>query len=160
MADRFVERYSLDSGMRVLDIGCGKGFQLAEIKMRHPALELHGIDISSYAVRNSHESVRENIVLGSAEDLPFPDDYFDFVFSLNTLHNLTNPQLEKALKEITRVAKGGRSYICVESFRNIQEFVNLLYWQVTCEQFCSPDEWSWWFDKTNYDGDYSFIYFE
>jgi hypothetical protein len=38
--------------------------------------------------------------------------------------------------------------------------VNLLYWQVTCRVFCSPEEWDWWFKQTGYTGDHSFIYFE
>ena len=40
-----------------------------------------------------------------------------------------------------------------------QEKVNLLYWQVTCEMFCTPEEWQWWFNLCNYKGDHSFIYF-
>ena len=51
-------------------------------------------------------------------------------------------------------------YLCVESYRNEEEKANLLYWQVTCEAFCSPKEWEWWFEKTGYSGDHSFIYFE
>ena len=38
--------------------------------------------------------------------------------------------------------------------------MNLLYWQVTCEAFCTPKEWKWWFKQANYKGDYSFIYFK
>ena len=55
---------------------------------------------------------------------------------------------------------GKNKYLCVESYRNESEKTNLLYWQVTCEAFNTPDEWRWWFRKTNYNGDYSFIYFE
>ena len=55
---------------------------------------------------------------------------------------------------------GKNKYICVESYRNEVEKTNLLYWQVTCESFYTPDEWRWWFNKYNYNGDYSFIYFE
>ena len=43
---------------------------------------------------------------------------------------------------------------------NEQEKANLLYWQVTCEAFNTPEEWKWWFNQTGYTGDYSFIYFE
>ena len=53
-----------------------------------------------------------------------------------------------------------KKYICDESYRNEEEKANLLYWQVTCESFYTPDEWKWWFKKNNYNGDYSFIYFE
>ena len=38
--------------------------------------------------------------------------------------------------------------------------MNLLYWQLTCRAFHSPDEWRWIFDNAGYDGDYGFIYFE
>ena len=58
-----------------------------------------------------------------------------------------------------RVGKNDK-YLCVESFRNEEEKANLLYWQVTCESFYTPEEWKWWFKKNNYNGDYSFIYFE
>jgi protein-L-isoaspartate(D-aspartate) O-methyltransferase len=36
----------------------------------------------------------------------------------------------------------------------------LLYWQVTCECFFTPEEWKWWFNLSGYKGDHSFIYFE
>jgi protein-L-isoaspartate(D-aspartate) O-methyltransferase len=81
------------------------------------------------------------------------------VFSLNVLHNLYSYELCDALKEIERVGRGGK-YICVESYRNEDEKVNLLYWQLTCEMFCTPQEWEWWFSLTGYTGDHSFIYFE
>ena len=74
-------------------------------------------------------------------------------------HNLYCYELEKSLREMERVGKENK-YICVESYRNEEEKTNLLYWQVTCESFCSPEEWKWWFFHTKYTGDYSFIYFE
>ena len=77
---------------------------------------------------------------------------------MNTLHNLYAYDLEKSLIEMERVGK--HKYLCVESYRNEIEKANLLYWQVTCEAFNTPNEWRWWFRKTNYNGDYSFIYFE
>ena len=62
-------------------------------------------------------------------------------------------------KEIERVSKSSK-YICVESYTNEFQKQNLLYWQVTCESFYSKKEWLWIYDKLNYKGDYSFIYFD
>ena len=90
---------------------------------------------------------------------PFDDNYFDYVFSINTFHNLHCYDLESALLEMNRVSKQ-KQYICVESYRNEIEKANLLYWQVTCEAFNDPEEWSWWFKNTYYKGDFSFIFFE
>ena len=81
------------------------------------------------------------------------------LWKLDTLHNLHCFDLKKALSEVERVGKSNK-YICIESYRNEFEKMNLLYWQVTCEAFCTPEEWEWWFKKTGYTGDYSFIYFE
>jgi protein-L-isoaspartate(D-aspartate) O-methyltransferase len=97
--------------------------------------------------------------VGHANSLPFPDASFDLVISINALHNLYCYDLEKALKEIQRVGRRHR-YICVESYRTEEEKVNLLYWQLTCEGFYTPEEWAWWFKQTGYTGDRSFIYFE
>jgi len=98
-------------------------------------------------------------VCGSATKLPFKNNYFDLVVSLNTLHNLYCNELSQALKEIQRVGKKNK-YICVESYRNEREKMNLLYWQVTCEAFFTPVEWQWWFKNNGYNGDHSFIYFK
>lgn len=154
-----IDHYGIKAGDKILDVGCGKGFQLYELTQLCPGVEVFGIDVSNYAIENAKEEIKDRLQLGNANKLPFPVGYFDFVFSINTLHNLHNFDLYDALKEIQRVAKN-RKYICVESYRNELEKANLLYWQVTCEAFCTPEEWEWWFKHTGYTGDYSFIYFE
>lgn len=158
VAEAMIYKYGLKAGDRVLDIGCGKGFQLVELLNLVPGLLVHGLDISEYAINNAHEDVKELLVLGTATDIPFPDKHFDYIFSINTLHNLFNYELFAALKEIERVGKE-KKYVCVESYRNEVEKANLLYWQVTCETFFTPKEWEWFFCHSGYSGDYSFIYF-
>jgi len=124
-----------------------------------PGVEIYGIDISQYAIDNAKEEVRDRLTVGNATKLPWPDQHFDLVYSLNTLHNLHCYDLDPALREIERVGKKNK-YVCVESYRNEVEKANLLYWQVTCEAFNTPEEWAWWFKQTGYTGDHSFIYFE
>jgi SAM-dependent methyltransferase len=153
-----IQHYGLKPGDKVLDIGCGKGFQLLELTETLPGLRVKGIDISSYAIENAHPKVRNHIDHGTASNLPYRDKEFELVFSINTLHNLHNRDLDNALREMTRVGK--QQYLCVESYRNEIEKANLLYWQVTCEQFNTPEDWEWWFTTTGYSGDHSFIYFE
>lgn len=159
VARAMVEHYGIKSGDKILDVGCGKGFQLYDLTLVVPGIEVTGIDISRYAVENSKEEIRDRLQVGNATALPFPDKHFDFVFSITTLHNLHCYDLDKALREIERVGKRNK-YICVESYRNETEKANLLYWQVTCEAFNTPEEWDWWFKQTGYTGDHSFIYFE
>ncbi len=159
VAKLMVETYGLKPGDKILDVGCGKGFLLYDFTKVLPGVEVYGIDISDYAIANSKEEIRSRLQVGNATALPWKDKSFDFVFTLNTLHNLHNYDLDLSLREIERVGKKHK-YICVESYRNEVEKANLLYWQVTCEAFCTPKEWEWWFEKTGYTGDHSFIYFE
>jgi len=158
VARAMAEHYGLKAGDKVLDIGCGKGFLMFDFTKVVPGIEIYGLDISPYAKEHAKEEIRDRITTGNATDLPFKDQEFDFVYSLTTLHNLHTYDLDKALREMERVGK--KKYLCVESYRNEVEKANLLYWQVTCEAFCTPQEWDWWFKTTGYTGDHSFIYFE
>jgi protein-L-isoaspartate(D-aspartate) O-methyltransferase len=159
VADAMRDYYRLEAGQRVLDVGCGKGFLLYDLTQSVPGIEVAGIDVSQYAVDHAKEEVRPYLQVGRASRLPFDDDSFDLVYSINTLHNQRCDELEQSLREIQRVGRRHK-YICVESYRNEEEKVNLLYWQLTCESFYSPEEWQWWFDRCGYTGDHSFIYFE
>lgn len=159
VARALAEHYNIKPGDKVLDVGCGKGFLLYDFTKVVPGVEVYGIDVSKYAIDNAKEEIKDRLQVGNARALPYPDNYFDLVISITTLHNLHNYDLEPALREVERVGKQNK-YICVESYRNEAEKANLLYWQVTCEAFCTPEEWDWWFKLTGYTGDYSYIYFE
>ena len=159
VAQAMIDHYGIKSGDKILDIGCGKGFLLYEISLLVPGVEIYGVDISNYAIEHAKEEIKDRLQVCNAIDLPFPDHYFDLVYSITTLHNLHNYDLDKALREMERVGKKNK-YLCVESYRNEVEKANLLYWQVTCEAFCTPEEWEWWFKQTGYTGDHSLIYFE
>ncbi len=160
VAEDMAEHYGLKSGDKILDVGCGKGFLLYEFTQAVPGIEVTGIDVSEYGIEHAKEEVRPFLKVCNATKLPFDDRSFDFVYSLTTLHNLHNFDLYAALKEIQRVAKSDRKYILVESYRNEREKANLLYWQLTCESFFTPEEWKWFFGLAGYEGDHGFIYFE
>ncbi len=159
VAKVMADHYGVKPGDKILDVGCGKGFLLYDLTRTVPGVDVWGIDISQYAVENAKGEIKGRVQVGNATSLPFPDNSFDLVVSINTLHNLYCYELDKALREIERVGKRHK-YVCVESYRNEEEKANLLYWQVTCEAFNTPEEWEWWFRHTGYTGDYSFIFFE
>lgn len=159
VAEIFIENYNLDNTSKVLDVGCGKGFLLYEIKKILPEIKVSGFDSSEYAIKNSKEEIKSNLIIHNAnEEFPFKDNEFDLVFSLNTLHNLKIFDLKTALMEMNRVGKNG--YLCLESYRNELELFNLECWALTCQSFYAPDEWKWIYDHFGYNGDYEFIYFE
>ena len=159
VARAMAKHYPLPPNPKILDIGCGKGYLLYDFLKVIPDAEIYGIDISDYAINNSKPEICNSLQVGNAVNLPWPNDTFDLVISITTLHNLHAYDLDSALREMERVGKQHK-YLCVESYRNEQEKANLLYWQVTCEAFNTPEEWAWWFKQTNYTGDHSFIFFE
>jgi protein-L-isoaspartate(D-aspartate) O-methyltransferase len=159
VAERLGRHYGLRSGDRVLDVGCGKGFLLFEFARAIPGLRTAGLDISRYALEHAKPEVRPRLLRGNATRLPFPDHSFDLVVSINTLHNLELPDLDEALREIERVGRRHK-YIVMDSYRNEQEKVNLMYWQLTCECFFTPREWAFVLERAGYTGDHGCIYFD
>ena len=159
VATAMATHYQLTAGDRILDIGCGKAFLLYEFTQILPGVEVCGIDFSQYAIENAKSEVQPFLHVASATDLPFEEGSFDLVVSINTIHNLYCNDLDLSFREIERVGKK-KKYIVVESYRNEAEKANLLYWQLTCESFYTPQEWAWWFRHCGYTGDHSFVYFE
>ena len=159
IAQDIASRYGLKAGDKILDVGCGKAFLLYEFTRAVPGVEIAGLDISAYGIAHSKEETRLFLREGSCTKLPYPDQSFDFVYSINTFHNLKVDDLKAALQEVERVGRN-RKWICVESYRNEREKVNLLYWQLTCMSFYMPEEWVWLYRQWGYTGDYGFIFFE
>jgi len=159
VARAIAEHYELPKNPKILDIGCGKGYLLYDFLKVIPNAEVVGIDISQYAIKNCKPEIKDKLILGNATQLPWDDQTFDLVISINALHCLEAYDLESALREMERVGKKHK-YLCVESYRNEEEKANLLYWQVSCEAFNTPKEWNWWYQHTGYTGDHEYIYFE
>ncbi len=159
VAEDMIKYYNLTPSSSILDVGCAKGYLLYEFTQLLPGVKIAGIDISKYAIANAKEEVKPFLQVGLAQNLPYKDNSFDLVISITTLHNLYIYDLKKAISEIERVSRRHK-YIVVESYRNEEEKVNLLYWQLTCECFFTPEEWEWIFKEFGYTGDYSFIFFE
>ena len=159
IAERLIDHYGLTNASRVLDVGCGKGYLLHEMSELLPGLQAVGLDLSAYALSEVLGDSSVSHLRSCATTLPFPDDAFDLVISLTTLHNLHNYELDAALREMERVGSGEK-YLVVESYRNESEKANLLYWQLTCRSFYQPKEWEWFFERSGYRGDYGCIFFE
>ena len=159
VAEDLIKNYQLTNESKILDVGCGKGFLLYELKKLLPGISVIGFDISKHGAENAHPDIKGFIKLQKAQDpYPFAYNEFDLVISLGTLHNLRLFDLKKALEEIERVGKAG--YVMLESYRNEKELFNLQCWALTCESFFDKEEWIWLYKHFGYSGDYEFIYFE
>ena len=148
-----VAHFDLTKESKVLDVGCAKGFFLHDLQNAIPGIEIHGVDISAYAIENAIDTVSGKVKIGDARNLEFPDNYFDFVLSVNAIHNLDLDDCAKALKEIQRVS-GGRAFITVDAYRNEIEKERMEAWNLTALTMMSVEEWKEFFREVGYDGDY------
>lgn len=149
----FKNHWNLVAGNSVLDVGCGKGFMLHDLQEEIPGIQVTGIDVSDYAISSAMETVKNNVQVANAMELPFGDNSFDVVISINTIHNLELIDCAQALREIERVSKGN-SFITVDAFRTAEEKSRMFAWNLTAKTILSVDEWEKLFSEVGYTGDY------
>ena len=107
---------------RVLDLGCGTGRHA--IALAKEGFDVYGIDISGNALavcrdRLKEENLSANIILGDMyQTLPYKDNFFDGLVSINVLHHNKIAQIKSLIKEIERVLKHG-AVIMVEVPRQV-----------------------------------------
>lgn len=148
-----IAEYGLSRRSSVLDIGCAKGFMLHDLQEMVPGINVAGIDISDYAIENCIESVKDLVQVGSAVSLPYDDNVFDLVISINTIHNLEVKKLVRALSEIDRVTKKD-AFVTVDAYRNQEEKEAMMAWNLTARTILSVEEWVDLFLANGYSGDY------
>lgn len=102
----------------VLDAGCGRGFVATDIALRY-GCHITGIDITPYVVgRAQKRAAKANIsekttfINGDYQKLPFEDNTFDKIYTVETLCHA--PNLEQALSEFNRVLKPGGKLLSME----------------------------------------------
>ncbi len=150
---RFRDYYDLAENARVLDVGCAKGFLLHDFKELMPDLIISGIDISEYAIRHAPETVKPFLSVGNAKELPYEDNSFDLVISINTVHNLPLKDCMQALREIQRVSRA-YAFLTVDAWRTEEERRRLMKWNLTALTYMHVDDWRALFTEVGYTGDY------
>ncbi len=109
---------NLQDGMKLLDAGCGTGSLLKELSGSGQELNLYGIDLSPEMINAARVKLKDakhiELFEGSAADLPFQSNYFDYVVCMNSLHHHANPN--QSLTEMTRVLKPGGVMILMDGF--------------------------------------------
>jgi len=85
--------------------------------------------------------------------LPFPNNSFQCIISINTVHNLDRAGCIKALREMQRVAPG-RGFVQVDAYRDPKEEKVFLDWALTAVTHGTPDFWTALMREAGYTGEY------
>lgn len=119
-----------------LDAGCGGGRFVVALA-RLGAKEVQGVDISREAIRATEERLKERnlinarVQVASVLNIPFPDQYFDYVFCSGVIHHTPNPY--KAFSELVRVLKpGGKIFLSVYGKGGLKWMTNDLFRYSIC----------------------------
>lgn len=117
----------LKTGAKVLELGCGAGQFIREIKKIRPELDCYGCDISQHAIAIAKQ-VNDGVSYGLSDEnkSPYADNFFDAVLIFDVLEHVANPGL--ILSEVNRVLKsGGVFYSFVPCEADLLSFWNLLH---------------------------------
>ena len=156
VVEDFISHYKLTADSKILDVGCGKGFMLADFRKALPMVEVAGVDISDYVLSCALTEVSPFLHKASCDSLPFDNNSFDLVVSIGTIHNLKLDGVRKSLKEINRVSRGA-AFIKVNGYRNLAERENLERWNLVAETILGDSEWEELFAEVGYKGDWDFF---
>jgi ubiquinone/menaquinone biosynthesis C-methylase UbiE len=110
---------------RLLDIGCGTGSFLREVKRNFPRLAVTGLDLSEpylkVAGRRLADWSRVALIPGAAEAMPFADKEFEIVSCIYLFHELPPVVRRAVVDEIRRVLKPDGTLIFVDSLQTGDE---------------------------------------
>lgn len=120
--------FSETRGKAVLEIGCGNG---ADGTLFAQAGAIYtGVDLTNAAVEATRQhfealGLKGNFQIEHAEDLSFPDECFDFVYSYGVLHHTANPN--QAFSEVWRVLKpGGKAVLMLYHRHSFNYYIRIM----------------------------------
>jgi SAM-dependent methyltransferase len=183
VAEVIKERYNLTKDSVVLIDRCHKGFLVFDLIELIPGIKVYGIHPLPYAIdhamegygrwarlnnieqgdpkiieENAKQNISPYLLCCESDDLPFKEDYFDCVISIENACSYEIDRCKKVIKEIVRVAKnkGKDSYIQNDSWNNESQELKLKSWSLLCKTFLSVEEYEEIFKSNGFNGDYGF----
>ncbi len=113
-----LEYLNMDDAGQILDIGCGGGATIRRLSDRFPQATVTGLDHSPVSVEQSTDYNRDligkgraRVVQGSVEDMPFDENSFDRITTVESFYFWPEP--EENLKEVVRVLKPGGQFLLI-----------------------------------------------
>jgi SAM-dependent methyltransferase len=117
----FVEEHIRALGARtVLEIGCGRAFNLLGLSHRHPHAAFVGVDLTPWHVRAARlfglRRRNLDVRLADFHRLPFADESFDLVFSVEAICHADD--VYRVVQEVRRVLRPGGRFVAIEPWRS------------------------------------------
>lgn len=116
LARTLLRRHGTGEPTHLLDLGCGTGAALSELKLDYPSAVCVGVDASSTALQFSLGRGHLDLILGSGTAIPVCSQQFDGALSLDTVEHIDDDQ--RVMEELLRALKpGGVAVISVPAYQ-------------------------------------------
>ncbi len=144
---RRLEETGVRAGARGVDIGCGQGWYACEMSARGYRIDALDQAADQIAHAKRYASGRGCTVAFQAIDaerLPFPDDTFDFAYSINVIHHVIDPvKRDLVLAEIVRVLKPGGIFFLheINTENPLFRFYMSYFFPLMCEIDEGTERW-------------------
>ena len=113
----------------VLDLCCGTGTIAIQLAKSNPLLKIFGLDLSVDMLKIAKEKSiglkSINFMEGMAENIPFPNCYFDFIIISFALHEMPKEMRTRVLKECLRILRN-RGRLIILDVRKIHKWTKYL----------------------------------
>lgn len=109
--------------LRVLDVACGTGRTLRQIRGALPEASLYGTDLSPAYLRKANQLLLElpgvlpQLLQANAEELPYLDNYFHGVVSVFLFHELPAEARQNVIDQCFRVLQPGGVFVICDSIQ-------------------------------------------
>jgi len=123
--------YNQVKGKKVLEIGCGAG--LVSAHLAQAGADLYAIDLTQKAIeltraRFSLYGLSGNISQMDAEQIDFPDNFFDYIVSWGVIHH--SGDMNRIIENIHRcLVPGGKCYLMVYNKNSLRYYVWAGFWR-------------------------------
>lgn len=114
----FLDEIEITGSFSILDVGCGTG-NYTNLLQRLTKKEVFGLDSSSGMLEKARQkNYQVSFVLGSAIEIPFEDNKFDFVYMTDVIHHIKD--VNQMFKEFYRILKtNGKVCVMTQSHHQI-----------------------------------------
>lgn len=154
IAKKICDEYRLDNNSTFLHLNSEKGFLINDIGLIFPQMRVVGLESSQYAIDNSMQSIKKNIIKGDYKYLKnFKDNEFDFVMAMG-IYALNLTSLLECLKEIIRISKN--SFLTLASYDDRDNYWLFKNWTLLGSTILTELEWIEVLKYTGYNSDYYF----
>lgn len=109
--------------VKILDVACGTGRTLRQLRAMLPKAALFGTDLSPTYLRKANQLLSHNaaevpqLVQANAEDLPYQENFFEAVTSVFLFHELPGQARQRVIEECYRVLQPGGTFVICDSIQ-------------------------------------------